>query len=218
MKSFAQLRKDPIIVLGGMIVMLTLVVGAGFFFLYFKSELDVKQVGNEVGIIRSMLTTKAQLEGVKTTNGSSLNPLTFSTGNLDVTVNRRESMGYSVSFEDLKGSGEECGHPQSDTRYRNLVQQLGRAKVIQYDITSNKPSQDPTYTVYAVENTPEYKTLNDVNRDLEVCAAGGVYPNAVNTKWILLTGSCGGAVSDDLPGALCGNIQQVVDETLKLVE
>lgn len=61
MQSFSKLRKDPIFVLGGMIVLLTIVVGAGFIFLYYKSELDVKQVGNEVGIIRSMLTEQAVL-------------------------------------------------------------------------------------------------------------------------------------------------------------
>jgi hypothetical protein len=62
MLPLSKLRKDPIIVLGGMIVALTIMIGAGFAFLYFKSELDVKQMSNEIGIIREMLLQKSRLE------------------------------------------------------------------------------------------------------------------------------------------------------------
>lgn len=61
-----------------MIVALTILVGAGFVFLYCKSELDAQQTSNEIGIIRSLLTTKARLDGLKTiqgqTRGSSFEP------------------------------------------------------------------------------------------------------------------------------------------------
>jgi hypothetical protein len=108
MKSFAQLRKDPIIVLGGMIVMLTLVVGAGFFFLYFKSELDVKQVGNEVGIIRSMFSQKSRLEANKAGSSSDYKVLaTGAYGSLQLIGHGTCSGDYSIADAGFDEDGDQ---------------------------------------------------------------------------------------------------------------
>ena len=57
-----KVRKDHAFRMGAMIVALTIMNAAGFIFLYYKSELDVKQTANEVGIIREVLMGKVRLE------------------------------------------------------------------------------------------------------------------------------------------------------------
>jgi len=55
MTSLKNMSKDPTFKVGAMIVALTVMCAVGFFVLYFKSELDVQQTGQEIGIIRSQL-------------------------------------------------------------------------------------------------------------------------------------------------------------------
>jgi len=58
MRSLDSSKRDPVFKIGLMIVCLTLVMTAGFLLLYFKSELDVKQIGDEIGILRGQLENK----------------------------------------------------------------------------------------------------------------------------------------------------------------
>src|SRR6267142_4215326 len=50
MTSLKNMSKDPTFKVGAMIVALTVMCAVGFFVLYFKSELDVQQTGQEIGI------------------------------------------------------------------------------------------------------------------------------------------------------------------------
>lgn len=55
MASFKPKNAD-VFQIGAMIVALTIMIAAGFLFLYFKSELDVRQTSAEIGILREMLS------------------------------------------------------------------------------------------------------------------------------------------------------------------
>lgn len=155
-------------------------------------------------------------------------PISFLTTGLNVKVSKTylpAKTGAPGDFKDeftltnLKGMVSECGNPvKSDNYYSTLIHNLQNGQSYQYSITYNGPSQDPTYKMYVLENTPGYTTLDQVKADLDVCSVGGIYPNAVNSKWIVFTASCGDAPDSTKPEAQCGNIQQVVDQTLKLGE
>jgi hypothetical protein len=66
MPSLHSKKFDPIVRIELMIVALTVIMGVGFFVLYFKSELDLQQIGSEIGIIRGQLENKViHLPGYK---------------------------------------------------------------------------------------------------------------------------------------------------------
>jgi hypothetical protein len=76
---------DPTFKIGAMIVALTLMIGAGFVFLYKMSELHVQQIANEVGIIREVMMQKTRLEGMKTNDAVAVAPTDSDLAFIDLT-------------------------------------------------------------------------------------------------------------------------------------
>lgn len=227
----------------GLLIALLILCMVGFLVVFFKIDLNhSSQISGENLLSRRLDRLEAEIaysqnaitalilpeDQSKTTASvmsAAMNPLIFSTKGLDVHVIKNVALGRPDDFaeeltlESLKGMATECGRiVQMDAYYRSIIGRLASAPSVEYEIIPNQSSQEPTFKVYALANGPGYKNLDAVKTDLDVCGSGGIYPVAVDSKWIVFTGSCGGATDAALPPAACGKIQSVVSPTIKLVE
>jgi hypothetical protein len=222
----------------GLVIALSILMAVGFVVLYFKQDLDTNLLSSQVGMLAQQVASakhviathsnpapQSVVPPVASTQNSPADPISFSTSGLDVHVAKTwtnwapPDLTVELTLQNLKGMVSECGNVlKADSYYNSLAESLSGSQSVEYDITSNQASQDPTYKVYAVANNAGYKNLAAAKADLDVCAAGGLYPVAVDAKWIVFEGSCGGASNSNLPPPMCGTIQESVSPTIKLVQ
>lgn len=152
-------------------------------------------------------------------NRKTLGSLSYSLGELkDVNVNITfENPEKLWTAEGLQAAAKECGTEQPIGHYQDLMKSFEKTTVQAYHFTP-KNSPEEAYDVLLVPNRPGYSTLEEAKKDFDVCAAGGMYPLQVSKGYMLLTGSCGGAGTEERPAVSCSDLQTTVQPSLKLVE
>jgi hypothetical protein len=143
--------------------------------------------------------------------------ISFSTAGLDVTIFKDWSTAAADAYtaQSLEGAAQECGTIHAPGYFNTLVGKMTGA-VTTYTFVENKPAQENHYEVQYMLNSFGYTDLKSFKNDFDICAAGGIYPYLMNSAYLVSVGSCGGAIDDSGLPQGCGEIQKVVEPSLKL--
>lgn len=143
-------------------------------------------------------------------------PVAFSTTGLDVNVFKDSSdMSHDFNAQELAAVATECGTVHAAGYFDTLMTKMS-GKVTTYTFVENKAAQDNMYVVRVMPNNFGYTDEKSFENDFNICAVGGMYPLAMNSKFLLFAGDCGGALDNSGLPQGCGDIKAVVGSSLKL--
>lgn len=145
-------------------------------------------------------------------------PLRYSLEGVPANVFVSTELFADYTAKDLKEMSDECGTTYEADHFENLIEEFSGSRKVVYTFSYNDPTQDGNYVVTLVPNAPRYTTLEDFQKDFDICAAGGnMYPQMMNEEWLVFTNSCGSGYDDDsgLPHG-CEIMRQAIEPTLRL--
>lgn len=145
-------------------------------------------------------------------------PLSYSLEGVSANVFVSTELFADYTAKDLKGMSDECGTTYEADHFENLIEEFSGSRKVVYTFSYADPSQDGNYRVTVVPNAPRYTTLEDFQKDFDICAAGGdLYPQMISEDWLVFTNSCGSGYDDGsgLPHG-CEVMRQAIEPTLQL--
>ena len=175
---------------------------------------------NIIQIIVSVLVITAVVVGggIYMWQSNQNEPLSYLIANAPVSVSK-EMIPFDFTADQLKSAAEECGAKQEVGYFDKLIAKFNGSNKIVYNFKYQGNNQDNSlFVVTLLPNKVGYTSLDQFKADFDVCAAGGnVYPQALNSNWLLFVNSCGTGF-DDGSGRVhsCDEVRKIVEPSLKL--
>jgi len=144
-------------------------------------------------------------------------PIVINTKDLDVAMFKDSSTPVNKAFNatELAAAAQECGTTHADGYFDTLMNKMS-GNLTTYTFVENKAAQANQYSITVMPNTFGYTDLASFKNDFDTCSAGAYYPALANSKWLVFTGSCGGALDDtNLPEG-CSEIKAAINEALAI--
>jgi len=183
-------------------LMAGIVLAAGAFMLYGSLSSQEDTLEDHDGPI-SEIADNEVTEIIKAANKEPIpydynnSVIEFPASNLPMTITE-ETISFSNSANELEANAKECGSDHETGYFNSLVEKFYASKKIVYTFTYNGNSQETdTYVVTVIENKANYSSMDEFEKDFDVCYAGGnAYPNKYSEEWLLFVSSCGSGFDD----------------------
>lgn len=143
-------------------------------------------------------------------------PLSYFANNITVS---KEYRPFSYTSEKLKKMSDECGVEHNDSYFNKLVEKFSSTKEIVYTFKNKNSNQDSSdFVVTLIPNEAKYSSLDEFQKDFDLCAAGGdLYPTQLSEDWLLFENSCGSGAGNNFENNFsCDEIREIVEPSLKL--
>jgi hypothetical protein len=167
--------------------------------------------------ITAVQTKEEELDGpTEDAAGASPLPFTYNTSTVFVQI-VRDPISELYTAETLAAMSEECGTNKTEAYFKTLLSKFSTTdKAVTYKFFAHGANvkTDGPWTVTVLPNKLGYTNLTDFRKDFDLCAAGNNYPSQVSAKYLLLTGSCGGAATKQ--NVNCEKVQKSIEPSLKL--
>lgn len=153
------------------------------------------------------------------TGADQVEPLSFTIKDGSSVSVSKETAAFDYTVEQFKEMARDCGSKYSDGYFDQLVSKFNNATKTIYTFDYAGDSQVPSaYLVTVIPNRVGYSSLEEFQKDFNLCFAGGdAYPVALNDKWLLFKSSCGTGLSDESGRPVgCEKAREAVESTLKL--
>lgn len=130
----------------------------------------------------------------------------------------KETKPFDYTAAGLEALAAECGVKHKEGYFEALVEKFQGEDMTVYNFKYQGESQgEGIYKITLIPNKAGYASIDQFERDFDICAVGGdAYPKMLNDDWLLFVSSRGGGADDD-SGRPQGSyeIQKIVEPSLK---
>jgi hypothetical protein len=169
--------------------------------------------GESVSSVMSSASSRFEAEVLSVPSLSHNEPLSFSAEGIDATL-VKSTIAAAVDASMLG----RCGRTKPPSYYEDVAELFQFEEQTVYTFLYTKQSADDgLWQITLLPNLPNYKTMQELKADFDVCPPeGDMIPYALSADWLVFTSACLHGESEGPAVYGCSEIKKAVEPTIKV--